>query len=115
MSMMAPNQNCVAMPARAAARYWSSIKNRAAKIARYGRTRVASMALSSCLHGAVGGVEPGDQLLDRRLLDGQIVDAMICRYAADQRVCRRRPRIESKLHSATRASEHRSSLDVDVA
>src|SRR6185436_5086732 len=113
MSMMAPNQNCVAMPARAAARYWSSIENRAAKIARYGRTMVASMAVS-CLHGAVGGVESGDQLLDRGLLDGQIVDAMIGRYAADQNVCRRHQRIESKLHSATRAGEHRSPLDVEV-
>src|SRR5207342_1119753 len=75
---------------------------------------VASMALPSSLHGAVGGVEPGDQLLDRWLLDGQIVDAMICRYSTDQSVCRRHPRIESEFHSATPASQHRSPLDVDV-
>src|SRR5262245_33124984 len=54
--MTRPKKNCVQSPATAAVRYWSSMRKRALRIARYGRSALVT----------IGGVEKGGKECESR-------------------------------------------------
>src|SRR5262245_55337520 len=69
---------------------------------------------SSRFDGAVGCVELSDELLNRWLLDGQILDAMIRSKSADQRVCGGDPRVEGEFDPTVRPAQHPDTLLGDL-